>query len=418
MALVVPEYRTDAGGNGGVSAVADFVAEAVARAPDMEATLVSPRMSRRAEESRRAALPSTWLTRPVARRRTVGSHEVTYVGSSIAEWEPARYLPRRALDRTLRDADRVVVIAGSPAIGLSTRRIQAPVLLQVATWIHWERKARLEQQRGWRRVAMGLNTKVTSWLDQRALTAADGILVENQAMLDSIEGLLPGKVALLPPGVDADFFAPAPGPLTLGDHIAMVGRLADPRKNLENLVRAYAIARGLGVELPLVMAGRGKPPELVYSLISDLNLTDFVRIESDVSAERLREIHRSSRVFCLASREEGLGIAILEAMACGVPVVSTATEGARMILGDAVEVGELVPIGDCEALGAALARAATRDLDEHTIHAKAARRHVVNHYSLESSGKRFVDTIRSGSVAAFPGTRGGQGSPSLRRRLP
>ena len=128
-------------------------------------------------------------------------------------------------------------------------------------------------------------------------------------------------------------------------------------KDHETLLRAMAIYRRTGSGRLLVL-GSGPLREPLEALARDLRLTDavdFVGFQSNPLPW-----FRRSDVFVLASRVEGFGIALAEAMACGTQVISTDCDyGPREILGDG-RFGWLVPLQDPEAMAAAMSAAAQR----------------------------------------------------------
>ena len=86
-------------------------------------------------------------------------------------------------------------------------------------------------------------------------------------------------------------------------------------------------------------------------LVAELGLTGRVRLSG--RRDDAARVLASLDVFVSASRTEAFGMAMAEALACGVPVVATATEGAREIIEDGL-TGSIVPIGDADALAAAV----------------------------------------------------------------
>jgi len=90
----------------------------------------------------------------------------------------------------------------------------------------------------------------------------------------------------------------------------------------------------------------------IEKLVAELGLTKQVRLLG--RRDDVADVLASLDVLVSASRTEAFGMAMVEAMACGVPVVATATEGAREIIADGI-TGSLVPIGDVRALAAAVA---------------------------------------------------------------
>jgi glycosyltransferase involved in cell wall biosynthesis len=126
-----------------------------------------------------------------------------------------------------------------------------------------------------------------------------------------------------------------------------------PRKNVETLVRAYARLRSQGSDDHiLVLAGpRGWQYEPIFELIRQLGLEAYVTFPGFVPDDELALWYSSAAVFAFPSRYEGFGLPLLEAMACGAPVVSSSASSLPEVVGDA---GVLVDPSDVEGLCSAL----------------------------------------------------------------
>jgi N-acetyl-alpha-D-glucosaminyl L-malate synthase BshA len=125
-------------------------------------------------------------------------------------------------------------------------------------------------------------------------------------------------------------------------------------KRTTDAVRAFYLARRR-VEARLVLVGKGPEEPEVRALAERLGVladVSFAGEEADV-ARRLR----GAGALLSTSEFEGFGLAVLEAMACGVPVVATRSGGVEEVIGDGA--GLLADVGDVEALGEALARVLT-----------------------------------------------------------
>ena len=140
--------------------------------------------------------------------------------------------------------------------------------------------------------------------------------------------------------------------------VGIVGELSEV-KGQEDFVRAAAIVgrfnEGEGVEFVIVgedASRAGENRARIEKLVAELGLTKQVRLLG--RRDDVADVLASLDVLVSASRTEAFGMAMVEAMACGVPVVATATEGAREIIADGI-TGSLVPIGDVRALAAAVA---------------------------------------------------------------
>jgi glycosyltransferase involved in cell wall biosynthesis len=112
-------------------------------------------------------------------------------------------------------------------------------------------------------------------------------------------------------------------------------------------------------------------------------------MREDISFQELVELYRHASLYVVSSDEEGLGLTILEAMACGRPVVSTRCGGPETTVVDN-ETGHLVPVNDASAL----AKASLSILSSPTKSDQMGRRgreRVERHFSAEATGQRFID---------------------------
>jgi glycosyltransferase involved in cell wall biosynthesis len=139
--------------------------------------------------------------------------------------------------------------------------------------------------------------------------------------------------------------------------ILFLGTL-EPRKNLLRLVQAFS--RLHDPTLHLVLAGaQGWFYEEIYAEVERLGLGTRVHFPGFVSAEEQPFWYNAARVFAYVSTYEGFGMPVLEALACGVPTVTTAAASLPEAGGDAALV---VPPNDVLALADALHRAAVDDI--------------------------------------------------------
>jgi glycosyltransferase involved in cell wall biosynthesis len=125
--------------------------------------------------------------------------------------------------------------------------------------------------------------------------------------------------------VDGVRFHPDPAARVRG-RIGFSGRIDDPRKNIPLLLEAYARLRQQGHDVSLRLIG-GTVTAAISEAVRRLGLEGQVEFVPHVSADELAAHLRTLDVFVLPSHQEGLCIAALEAMASGVPVVSTRCGG-------------------------------------------------------------------------------------------
>jgi glycosyltransferase involved in cell wall biosynthesis len=125
--------------------------------------------------------------------------------------------------------------------------------------------------------------------------------------------------------------------------------LVEPRKNLPLLIRAFKRLLDGGLEHSLVIVGRlGWGYEGVFRLIEECNLKDRVTFTGYIDRQELPFIYNSAEVFVYPTLYEGFGLPVLEAMACGTPVVTTDIASLPEIVGEA---GLLTPVSDEVNLG-------------------------------------------------------------------
>jgi glycosyltransferase involved in cell wall biosynthesis len=319
-----------------------------------------------------------------------------------------RYAQRRELDDVLNGYDAVIGVFGTPAQCLMLRSVRVPAIAKVATLIALERRQLISSLKGVRRLVAKANLHITAKLDEKGLQTPDRLMVINEWMFNYCRERVGSKVELAPPGVDTDFYIPlrssadslsneASKSADSAPYFLFVGRLGDPRKDIQSLLRAYKIAvNAHGVTQKLILAGRGDIRPDDYRLISDLGIHEQVEVISDVSAGALLELYQRADLFVLSSAEEGLGIVLLEAMSCGVPVVSSATEGARYAIGDE-EVGELIELGPgfVEALASALSHW-SNDENARSRAGVKARQRAVEKFSYAAMSERYAAALISG----------------------
>jgi glycosyltransferase involved in cell wall biosynthesis len=133
--------------------------------------------------------------------------------------------------------------------------------------------------------------------------------------------------------------------------IVSTGRLGE-RKGSKVLVEAVAILAGEGRDVSLVLAGDGDR-EGVEARAAELGVADRVEIRSWIGPDEVAAMLRTASVFALPSREEGLPVSLLEAMAHALPVVVTPVGGIPDLVSDGVH-GRLVQPDDPPGLADAL----------------------------------------------------------------
>jgi glycosyltransferase involved in cell wall biosynthesis len=381
--VVAPDI---AGQAGGVRALAAFVCDTLWRSGRYDPSLVSLAMSSKDEASVRLLSPKSWRECPKVIARTWQGVAHEHVGCYLAEFEFQRYRPRRLLTELLNQYDIVHVVAGHPAWALVARDCRGVVFLHAATLVASERG-------GLRRFAFPRwrywMTRVTERLDFEALGHVRAAFVMNGRMERRlVRAMGASRVVFALPGVDTRLFRP--GYYREGGYILSVGRFSDPRKNVGMLLQAYALLRRAAAAPKLVLVGFDSLSDEDRELASRLNVAAHVETRRGVSPEELAELYRGASVFVLSSDEEGLGLVILEAMASGLPVLSTRCGGTEGLVVEGV-TGRLTPVGDARALAAGM-KGLLDDVVLRRSMGERARRIAEQKFSLETAGRVIIES--------------------------
>ena len=160
-------------------------------------------------------------------------------------------------------------------------------------------------------------------------------------------------VRILPAGIDTERFAPRPRPAG-APHVVCVARLNDV-KNHGLLLEACAILRRRGVRFRCTLVGDGPCRDDLLSRRAALGLDDVVDFAGAATQEAVLGWWRQASIGVLTSVSEGMPVALMEAAACGVPVVATAVGGVPELVADGV-TGLLAPSGDAAGVAHALDR--------------------------------------------------------------
>ena len=400
IALLVPEYRTDVAPGGGVSTVADFIYDAFSAESSWEVQIVSPRTWNRAPENQRILNPKSWVRGPISSTSTVSGRKVIYVGSRFSELEFFRYLPRKPLTHILEPFDAVVVVCGTPAILNSVRQLEKPIIAQVATTVPQERTRVANRGSGLRRFYSRLNNFFIYQLDKSGVKIPQRLSVENPWMENWTRLHGAQSTTLDIPGVDTEFFSPSDNLISETEKldegfILSVGRLNEVRKDFGLLIRSYAKAVvDNQVSQNLVIAGRDDLSSECYELMDKLKIRDRVQVYRNLSFSELRDLYRGADFFVMSSSEEGLGMVLIESLACGTPIISTATEGAKSVVSVA-GLGTLVSFNDEieNNLAKAIASLANNP-EEIKQQSKLSRATAEKNFGVETSGLKFRDMVK------------------------
>jgi colanic acid/amylovoran biosynthesis glycosyltransferase len=224
---------------------------------------------------------------------------------------------------------------------------------------------------------------------ERAAAARAVITVSEANLRYIVEnfGVPENKIHVIPCGVDTARFRPSGGP---GDppHIVCVARLARC-KNQRLLLEACALLQARGVNFHCVLIGDGPCRDDLVRLRKQLGLVPLVEMLGAAEQDQVLAWWQRATVAVLSSESEGMPVSLMEAGACGVPVVATAVGGVPELIADGL-TGIVTPAGSASALAEALERL-LRNRKLAARMGAAARRRVETQFSLA----RQVDNLLS-----------------------
>ena len=359
-------------GNGGVHAMTEFAVR-VLRARGCEPVIAhyepyswSPGLS----------VPSFRLPwgRPGARVGVShGNVETHTIGCWLPELEFTHYFATRHWRALMEGCDAFMVVSGNVLPATAFHQTGRPYLAWVATDWDGDRQARARHFPWPRRILdRHGNSPVIRSLERTLLRSGSIVSLSayTSGVLDAIAGR-PVSIATVPVPIDTRLFMPRPQHRVAG-RLGFAGRFSDPRKDIGLLLHAVALLRARGRDVHAMLMG-DTPSASMAQQVHALGLDGAVLFEPNLSREQLPGALQTLDLFVLPSQQEGLCIAALEAMACGVPVVSTRCGGPEEFVLPG-ETGALVE-HSAEAMAAAIEAILA---SEPTRAAMAARaRHVV-----------------------------------------
>lgn len=187
------------------------------------------------------------------------------------------------------------------------------------------------------------------WREASLLIAASQQLL---SLAHAVEPHL--NIQVIPNGVDLARFRPNPGASAHSPvRILSIGRLI-PRKGFQHLIRAVALVRNqTNQTFSVDIVGSGPYHGALVQLTRQLGLESLVPFAGAVPYEDLHRAYQGAHIFVLPSQAEGMALVLLEAMACGLPIVATRVGGSEELVHSG-ENGYLVDVGDIEGVAEAL----------------------------------------------------------------
>ena len=231
----------------------------------------------------------------------------------------------------------------------------------------------------------------------------DWIAPVNHLLADDLIGAYKvpsAKVRVIYIGIDPDHFQYGERSTETGRtcQLITVGRLEDLQKNIFSLPAIVAEALKQGVKVHATVVGHGPDADELKARIHAQGLDDCFTLTGALPYDQIPALLRQSDIFLMPTRFEGCPHALLEGMATGcAPVVSNLRGTLDRIVEDG-KSGFLVPLGDHEAFGAAIAGLARDPTLRNRIGAEA-RRTVLEKFTVADMAAAYADVLKKAAAA-------------------
>jgi glycosyltransferase involved in cell wall biosynthesis len=274
-----------------------------------------------------------------------------WVGTWLPEWEFMRSRPSLLWSEILSQYNQHLVVSGT---ALAANPLVERGLRPLA-WLatpYWEERSVHVNEYSLGRKMMSLVDRRECEMQEMNVLNKCSIMALGSYTENKFKALAPScNTSILPMPIDQKEFYPLKGK-TLSDspRIGFCGRLDDPRKNILFMLKSFAKLRISLPKATLVLVG-GQLNELQKNAVTNLGLSESVEVVPFLPREQLLKFYQSLDLFVIPSLQEGLGIVGLEAMACGLPIVTTLCGGPQDFVYDS-ENGHVVHFNEQEMANA------------------------------------------------------------------
>jgi glycosyltransferase involved in cell wall biosynthesis len=312
------------------------------------------------------------------------------IGAALPEFEFTHYGTTPIWQSLIEQCDAFVSVSGNLLAATAMVGENRPVVAWVATDWAGDRVDRVKSFSWPRRLLDALIVRPRALdLEQRLLAHSKVLALSEHtstvlARFNTSPKSTSRQYDRLPMPVDCEHFRPDPARRVRG-RIGFVGRFDDPRKNIALFIETIAALKKAGKDVHGVLVG-GEATEAIHLLIAHHGAGDAIKLDRKRDRDELPAVLQTLDIFFLPSHQEGLCIAALEAMACGVPVVSTRCGGPEEFVIPG-KTGALVDFSATSAAAEISTLLAEINLRDRI--GEQARRFVEDNYSIKVARESF-----------------------------
>jgi len=236
-------------------------------------------------------------------------------------------------------------------------------------------------------IRLGLDYKILAGLFRKIWSSAAAIVANSKGLQNLALEFMPDlDIEVIPNGIDTENFKPTQNKeLSKPLRALTVCRLIS-RKRIDLLIEAVSCAKKIGLDVCLNIAGEGNLTGRLRELANKSDVADRVSFLGRVAAEKMPQLYRDNDIFLMSSAHEGMSNAMLEAMASGLPIITTNCEGVEELITDN---GIVVEKAQAEKVAEAIK--ALADNPQSYIQMSAAARSRAQKFSWENTAKQYID---------------------------
>ena len=229
-------------------------------------------------------------------------------------------------------------------------------------------------------------------LHERAIFAKKAITISdyNKRYLMSKFNIPEEKIEVVHSGIDLNFFNENHREMSQDKIILSVARL-DPVKSLDTLIKACDILNRERIDFKCLVIGEGKSRKELENLINKLSLGDRVSLLGAKKLEEVKGYYKKASIFVLPSKEETMGLSTIEAMASGLPVISTSIYGIPELVEHGTN-GYLINPGDGRKLAEYL-KELLQDENRCISMGKLGRKKIESQFNLNKEVNKLIEVF-------------------------
>lgn len=303
--------------------------------------------------------------------------------------------PKKKWKETLDQFDLFFCVAGSAHPGMPLLKYKKPYAIWIATPYLDDRVDRVKDYSFFQKLIEKITLPIAIKQEKRILRKAKKVLALSNYTRDKLEvyyRINAENMVVVPYPIKTDVFKPDNSDKK--DKIIRViftGRYNDKRKNISLLISAFKKALEHEKNLELLLVGE-KPGDMVLALMEDEQLKHKIRCIERLEKDELIKACQQSDIFALPSYQEGLCISALEAMSCGLPIISTRCGGPEQYVKNG-ENGFLVDNDNLPQFTEALIQLVSND-EMRRKFSKNARNHIEQLYSFKIIQEKFLNVLQ------------------------